>query len=481
MRRSSPFADPAWAQASENMARIIAGNPEGKAEYEAALTQVKSQQQADRFARQANRSINSAADAIELGDPQRVVADLVRSGDNYGDIGGVLQAFGGARRADGEITSDQLRAYMAGAGNAGDADTALTYSEQNQISRRNAAESQRESVATQAMRNRGTLEGAAVQDTPAGLLQDPEVVRSLATALNAYQMDPENVVAGDMMTGSVGREEGVRMVDPLSADESLATALSDDPAALANHRYGRGPNAPVTTDEYTAQQAAAEGLSADETERLGENLSIDEALSQDYQTGGLTIGDIGKYRYGHGWPNDLDTGGGSGSGNGSGEEGGYDMLDQTRISSLQGELDGAISNYLVDRGAPVTEDSDGDPILDYGAIPPELVPSVKKMAADAMQRDFDARRGMAPAEHYVQEAARTLGVSVDPATGGDDWIPFNETPASVNMRTPTPGAPVQQQTQSTDDGGGPSPGQVEDGFRFLGGDPGDPNNWQQVQ
>ena len=80
MRRVSPFADPTWARASDNLAQLIAGDPEGKAQYQAALTNIKSKQQEDRFSRENRGYFNEAADSLMLGDPQGAYTSILRTG-----------------------------------------------------------------------------------------------------------------------------------------------------------------------------------------------------------------------------------------------------------------------------------------------------------------------------------------------------------------------------------------------------------------
>ena len=52
--------------------------------------------------------------------------------------------------------------------------------------------------------------------------------------------------------------------------------------------------------------------------------------------------------------------------------------------------------------------------------------------------------------------------------------PYTGGQGETRLYTPQIGGPGQVQ-------GGPQPGVVEDGYRFNGGDPGDPNSWEPVQ
>ena len=412
MRRVSPFSDPTFARASENLAQIIAGNPERRAALEASLTDARATQQKSRFQRENERQRNSAGDAAFLGDQNRLAADLIRSGAAPSGIGSVIQAIGGIGLANGEFTEDQQLAFMSGAGNAGGPDTALSTGRADGISARNAKESLAEVLSERRLINtnnlavadrdnrgalrrtqaeiNGTLEGAAVNATPADQLGDPEVVRELASALDANNLTPETVLAEAMRTGRIGTEQGVRIGDPLS------------------------------TDELQAQRASVEGRSADEIARLGENLSADETLASVLGGDPDRLSDL---RFDNG-PN-ADARENAGDGAGGPEP--VDPLDVTRIRETQRQLTDAASNFLVDAGAPTTKNSDGDLAFDFRSKP-ELVPQAVELAFDAQEADRLAGRAPAPPEVYVREAMRTLGVEVNDGVDQGLFGVFDEDP-----------------------------------------------------
>ena len=381
MRRSNPFGDPAWAQASQNLAKIIAGNPEGKAQYEAALTDIKSTQQADRFNRE-NRAFNdSAASALENDNPAAAYAQVMRTGDDgvMSALPGFAQGWGGARMMDGGIDAGQQRALISGA-NAGDldADTALTFGEGNQISERDAQESIAEALLVQDSKNTNAVRTTQMDNANARDIAETELAGTL-----------EGLLAGQVQGGE-------RTIGD-------AYQIQDRP----------------TTDEYTAMQAGNEGLGADETARLGESLDIGEVLANDYQMGNLSIQDLGKYRYGHGWPNDLD-GGGSGSGGGDG--GPMDVMDVKRNEELYGILEEQALIQLKDMGAPTVEGPDGNVGVDT-SLAADLVPTAVKRARDMYISDWEANRAPLPMAAYMQSALKGMNVQAQQAEDNYDWLP----------------------------------------------------------
>jgi hypothetical protein len=81
---------------------------------------------------------------------------------------------------------------------------------------------------------------------------------------------------------------------------------------------------------------------------------------------------------------------------------------------------------LQDMGAPTTDSKDG-PILDT-TVAPQLVPAIIETARQAYIQDWEANRVPAPVSMYVRNAIQTLGVQTG-ITGGEDYIPFNESPS----------------------------------------------------
>jgi hypothetical protein len=430
MRRVSPFADPAWARASDNLAQLIAGDPGGKAQYQSALTNIQSKQQEDRFSREDRGYFSEAADALMLGDPQSAYTSSMRTG-NAGVMNampGFVQGNAGARFAGGEIDENQMRAFMGGAGNAGGVDTALSTGRADQVSARNAQESYRQAAGVQGIRNRSTLEGAAVQDAGSAL-SDPDMVRQLSLALGADGLNPENVLANSMMTGGTGIEDGIRMADPLSTDQYTAQqAAAEGLTADGTERLGEnlsidqlvarlaaaegltadgterlGEN--LSTDQYTAQQAAAEGLTADGTERLGENLSIDQVLAGKYQGGDVSLAELGRYRYGKG----MDAAGGGGGGGGPGEVGPMDLEDLKRLQDMEAAFEEQAILQLTDMGAPTLENGSGKSVID-ASLAPQLIPSIIKEARDQYEADWQSNQVPGPTADYVRRAIQTLEV-----------------------------------------------------------------------
>lgn len=224
MRRTNYFSDPALARASDNLAQIVAGNPEGDAAFRSALSRAKLNEQEGRFARENRGFVGSAATAFGDGNKLKGFQDILRTGDAslINTLGNYSRAYGGAELADGLIDTDQMRALMAGAGGAGlDANTALTFDEGNQISARDANESR---------------------------AQATEVANIGAdSAFDIAEMKNINSVDGQLgrsLAGSgMGTEEMFRVNDPLSSDETLASALAGDPNQLGYVRFGNGPNA----------------------------------------------------------------------------------------------------------------------------------------------------------------------------------------------------------------------------------------------
>jgi hypothetical protein len=402
MRRVSPFADPAWARASDNLAQLIAGDPGGKAEYQSALTNIQSKQQEDRFSREDRSYFNEASDALEL-NPQRAYSAVMRTG-NAGVMNAMpdfVQGNAGARFAGGEIDENQMRAFMGGAGNAGGVDTALSTGRADQVSARNAQEDYRQAVGVQGVKNRATLEGASVQDAGSAL-SDPDMVRQLSLALGADGLNPENVLANSMMTGGTGIEDGIRMADPLSTDQYTAQqAAAEGLTADGTERLGEN----LSIDQLVARLAAAEGLTADGTERLGENLSIDQVLAGKYQGGDVSLAELGRYRYGKG----MDAAGGGGGGGGPGEVGPMDLEDLKRLQDMEAAFEEQAILQLTDMGAPTLENGSGKSVID-ASLAPQLIPSIIKEARDQYEADWQSNQVPGPTADYVRRAIQTLEV-----------------------------------------------------------------------
>ena len=268
--RNPNYANPHWAQAAENLGRMISG-PSGQQqlEFDMLASQRAGQDLENRQLASALDAENrmrtgmtyggtpdGGAEAQALGGgrlegpesgmptmysglaqadpsatghqvnvptsqdygPRQMLRDATLSGSG-GDAPDLARALGGIDLAEGRATPDQMRAYMAGAGQEPGADLALTTGRADQL----RAQDQQHDLAQ------------IWADHEAGFQHSPEALVH------------DQLAGGNPEVAAVLSEElGVR--GPLSSDEQIARDhRQGDPeaaAALSAIRYGEGPQAP---------------------------------------------------------------------------------------------------------------------------------------------------------------------------------------------------------------------------------------------
>ncbi|MCG5532366.1 hypothetical protein LRF89_02805 [Halorhodospira sp. 9621] len=268
------YANPHWARAAENLGKIIAG-PDARQQLEMESTaaqragqDLENRRLADaldadermRFGMTYGGTPDGGTEAQSLGGggltdpesgaptmfsglaeadpaatghqvdvptsqdygPRELMRDAVSSG-RASEAPDLAQALGGINLAEGRATPDQMRAYMAGAGQQPGADLALTTGRADQL----RAEDRQHDLAE------------VFAEREADWTYSPE-------ALVHDQLAEGNVDAAALMS----EELGVR--GPLSSDEQIARDhRRGDPeaaAALSGIRYGEGPQAPAGAD-----------------------------------------------------------------------------------------------------------------------------------------------------------------------------------------------------------------------------------------
>ncbi|MCC3751772.1 MAG: hypothetical protein LLP51_10300 [Halorhodospira halophila] len=295
------YANPHWARAAENLGKIIAG-PDARQQLEMesmaaqrAGQDLENRQLADaldadermRFGMTYGGTPDGGTEAQSLGGggltdpesgaptmfsglaeadpaatghevdvptsqdygPRELMRDAVSSG-RASEAPDLAQALGGINLAEGRSTPDQMRAYMAGAGQQPGADLALTTGRADQL----RAEDRQHDLAE------------VFAEREADWTYSPE-------ALVHEQLAEGNVDAAALMS----EELGVR--GPLSSDEQIARDhRRGDPeaaAALSAIRYGEGPQAPGDPSGLSPEQmmAAEERLFGLADRMLPENMS----------------------------------------------------------------------------------------------------------------------------------------------------------------------------------------------------------------
>ena len=418
MRTSNPFQmDPTWAKATENVRKIVEGNPEQEAALESALTEARSTQQADRFKRENRRLMGEAADAFGdqnyLRGLQRMMqtnqADILKQAPDL-QLGaeGAFQA----ENVDPGDTQARLMALQGGAGLQPDENTSFTPEAQGAISARDAEEAQQEARITEwadaraNAQNPTTMEGLGALRVRNGV----DSFRGANLDLQAGQMSPDQVVGERMVQGDVGLQRGMDLTDNPSLDEVFARGVLD------------------------------------------ENITPERGSEL------------------RGW--DDDSSGGSGGGGGvDSPAGALDILSDSQ--DVTPDFQAAAGNVFSEMGVPTDDDDNLKLDGQMGRIYSEVVNRAQNAAVQDAQRNG---RPTMTSEEYIRRAVQDMNISYQPKQEGYLW----DSPAEMTTGGGDNGSGGQmQRNQSAGGGSGPQPGMVEDGYVFLGGDPGDPENWQR--
>ena len=452
MRRPNPFqTDPVWAQATDNLAQIIQGNPAEQAQIEAGLTQARSQQQQDRFARQNRQHMSEAADALDTGDMQGFITNATRTNnpDMLQRVPETLQAHGGVSLADGVFNEDQMMALMAGAGNAGDPDTALSMDHQNQISGRNAGED-RALARTEAradMMNPTDMEGVAARGTATGDMGIDEAVLALgaddrALAETEAQVDAMNPTD----------------LDGVFALEAMRGNMTPGEAAFQSER-GQMDVGNVVSDMIVRGRVDP---------RTGRNM-VDGPRDPREQVARMMEGADDPFSMLQAFEMAQNPG--------QGPSGMTPYEEMEQVQQLETQIADETAAKLTEYNLP-TDDEGNLNMAELGPAGSNLFSQVSDAALMRARQDAsDPQAQVRSTGHYVEQALQEAGLRMSPGTedgwvrdGLDDeyFVRGGEEDTMVNLRT---GETV------------PKTGAVVDGYRYVGGlrdDPGDERNWRRV-
>ncbi|MFW5947472.1 MAG: hypothetical protein ACOCUW_03170 [Gemmatimonadota bacterium] len=307
-RQTNPYRnEEAWAKAAENLGKMMAGPDQTDvAQAEALTAETMSTLQEDRINRRRERALKDAADVYgrEMGgdpyagastvfDPESLQgqtpgviptqegstggasdvfgemgANLIRAGE-LDNVGEVQRAQAGRSLAAGEIDPDQMRAFMAGAGQEPGPDMALSGGRADMVSARNAQEDRQEAAAQGRANNPvGTLyadlvrqgdQGRADQVGATGLGNAPD---PLDTALLDAVRSGDEGTARQIATYGLGNDvpgpEGGGRAE--SAEEVFVNAVNegdwDTAERVADTWKGRGGQEPVDVMDMTRYQDA---------------------------------------------------------------------------------------------------------------------------------------------------------------------------------------------------------------------------------
>jgi hypothetical protein len=253
-----------------------------QAQLEAALTQARSQQQTDDFARRDRGHRYSAADAFMGNQNMEAMAHLMR-GNQMDQLGNVNMAFGGEQLAQGQATEDMQRARMSGAGIQPSTDLALTRDTADRLREEDASRSLEQALGVQGLQNQGEAQAQRLRNQ--GNMEQLEF---------GYQ-NPTSAEHA-MLLNDQDPAEVHRHMNPLSADQTLAATLGGDSDRLGHVRYGYGPQA----DESKAATGGGSPLSLEQA-LVGHHQDDPEALDRLYQlrhgreSSGPGIGDVARW------------------------------------------------------------------------------------------------------------------------------------------------------------------------------------------
>jgi hypothetical protein len=104
----------------------------------------------------------------------------------------------------------------------------------------------------------------------------------------------------------------------------------------------------------------------------------------------------------------------------------------------------------------------------------------------AIMQERDSARAMGAIQSKIQEAEQSrarIQAALDQAAQGNDQERMNQANQALAMLDGEIAylQKLAQERAGQQGGGSPQPGEVMDGYEFLGGNPADPNNWRPAQ
>lgn len=523
---TNPFMAPAGqfsgiAEGITNLGQAFlqGSDPVRMAQAEQAAFAAKESQEAVREAirqRQLLESNQQLVSGADLTNPanfqtmaQQLVANTAGSGENFQNIGDLLLATGGI--SPGVDTSGMGRLF-AGSGRALGENQGLGIEDREQVAARNIrADQQLQAMrdAAAAQRNNARIAAANSRAAASRRVAAANAARGSQGTMQAvqYQLPDGSTVQG-MFNNRAGFMDA--QGNPMDMSQVSNVARIGTPTG-SNQEIGFDPTT-STTSSVQKQQIADENLIAD-IDRISQTATPTNMGTPGAITRGLSS--LTETARGLGQLFGVETGAAPPL---SSEVGDFEaakadiIADAQQLAAEQEAQGGYVPSILNDPSADEME-------MLATSINYRLAAANKaggKVSNDDVERQ-ERSTGLTGALANPASARARLGVAREQAvkrleraaqlTGG---TPSGEMPQQLAELPPIPqGRPIVPQGESLGDvilqdlpGGqppagiaapaaaapapaapaptGPQPGDVEDGFRFLGGDPADPNSWEAL-